>query len=159
MPDSPSPRDSDQDREIAQLKEQARRQALILEGMGVIPDADMMLITELREPEYPIMHIDRANNPPYIVGHELVEWKWNNWYAIDCPAPPFNPYWGLHGHRLEKIGIDYYDPTKHNDYLTYVTDDGHNIWTMEDRADRAAAVKAASAHFDEELGWIPREVI
>ncbi len=131
----------------------------MLEAVGVIPDADMMMITELREQHYPIEHIDRANNPPYIVGGKLVEWKWNNWYAVDCPAPPFNPYWGLQTHLFEKIGIDLYDPTKHDAYLTYVTDDRHNEWTMQDRADRAAAVKAASPEFDSELGYIPREVI
>lgn len=156
---SDSVRDSDQDREIALLREQARRQAKLLEAVGVIPDADMMLITELKDPDYPIMHVDRANNPPYIVAGKLVEWKWNNWYAIDCPAPPFNPYWGLQGHIWEKIGIDYYDATKHDIFLTLVSDDRHEMWTMEDRADRAAAVKAASPDFDDQLGWIPREVI
>ncbi len=150
--------EADQNRKIAQLEAAIRQGAKMLEAYGVIPDDDMMIPTELREPVYPVKHIDRANNPPYIIAGELVEWKYGHWYSVNCPTPPFNPYWGLHGHPSEKIGIDLYDPIKHDVFLEYATDDGGNVWAAEDRAARAAAVKAASP-IPNENGWSDREVI
>lgn len=150
--------DLEQDRQIAYLTEAMKRSAMVLEALGVIPDDDIMIPTELREPHYPIQFIDRANCPPYLLAGKMVEWKHGHWYDVDCPDPPFNPYWGLKGHPMEKIGIDLYVPADHDGYLHTTSDGRGDLHTETERAARAVEVKAASPIPNEE-GFSEREVI
>ncbi len=111
MPD-PSDYDQEQDSDSRELFTKFQDWITSQGGPDLTP-------TEWKELEEPVPFSDRAIYPPYVVGGHLMVWKNGGWYC-GCHAYPeiaFNPYWGVEGHRWEKVGIHIYDPSTHDPWI------------------------------------------
>lgn len=114
----------------------------MLAAKGIAPD---LRPTEWKDPapgEVPFT--DGARNHIYLVGEHLVKWSKGRYVDACCAIPeaPFNPYWGLEGHKFERIGIMQFRIKKHAEFIY---DYGNN--TRSIRLERIAAVIAeVTAH-------------
>ncbi len=88
--------------------------------------------------EEPVPFTDEAVFPPYIVAGHLMAYKDGGWFCAchDYPPTPFNPYWGVTGHKLEAVGIAKYDAEKHASWITAFGD-----ITRQVRLDRIAEMR------------------